>query len=174
VILKPVQDHYRIELLGQDHDREGFSCGIEPLDIYIRQQAGQDSKRNLAAIFIMTADSKLIAGYYTLSAHSLNVNDLPLDLRKKLPRIPIPVTLLGRMAISTSLQRQGLGAHMLADALERTWRGSRQIVSWAMVVDAKDGARDFYLTHGFLALPDAPNRLFLAMKTIGELFRKSI
>ena len=174
MIPKPVQDDYRIEPFGQDHNREGFSCGIEPLDVYIRQQAGQDSKRNLAAIFIMTADSKLIAGYYTLSAHSLNVNDLPLDLRKKLPRIPIPVTLLGRMAISTLLQRQGLGAYMLADALQRTWRGSQQIASWAMVVDTKENARDFYLANGFLALPDAPDRLFLPMKTIGELFRKSV
>jgi predicted GNAT family N-acyltransferase len=174
VIRKPLQDGYRIEPLGQDHDREGFSCGIEPLDIYIRRQAGQDSKRNLAAIFILTADSKSIAGYYTLSAHSLNFDDLPLDLRKKLPRIPIPVTLLGRMAISTSLQGQGLGAYMLADALKRAVRGSQQIASWAMVVDAKDGARDFYLAHGLFALPDAPNRLFLPMKTIGELFRKSV
>lgn len=163
---------YRFEPLGAHHDREGFSCGVDALDAYIRQKAGQDLKRNLAAVFILTPDEQTIAGYYTLSSHSLNANDLPAQIGKKLPRFPIPVTLLGRMAIRQSLQGRGLGEFMLADALQRTLRSSQQVASWAMVVDAKAGAKDFYIKHGFLPLPSIPDRLFLPMKTIDTLFRE--
>src|ERR1039458_6780775 len=90
---------YRVEPLASSHDREGFFCGLSPLDLYIRQQAGQDLKRNLAAVFVLTADGRTIAGYYTLSAHSLDAAELPPATARKLPRFPLPVTLLGRMEI---------------------------------------------------------------------------
>jgi predicted GNAT family N-acyltransferase len=127
-------------------------------------------KRKLAAVFILTPDSKTIAGFYTLSAHSMQAADLPDELAKKLPHFPLPVTLLGRMAASQSLRGQGLGEFLLMHALKRAWLGSQQVASWAVVVDAKMGARDFYLKDDFAALPLQPDRLFLPMKTIERLF----
>jgi predicted N-acetyltransferase YhbS len=97
----------------------------------------------LAAIFVLTQDSKTTSGFYTLSAHSIQASELPLDLAKKLPRFPLPVTLLGRMAVAQSLQGQGWGEFLLLHALERAWHSSRQVASYAVVVDAKAGARDF-------------------------------
>jgi len=169
----PSGPRYRIEPLGSNHERAAFSCGVPELDSYIRQQAGQDLKRKLAAVFVLAADNQAIAGFYTLSARSILASELPPDIEKKLPRYPLPVTLLGRMAVARSLQGKGLGELLLFDALDRALRGSRHVASWAVVVDAKAGARDFYLNHDFLPLPSQPGRLFLPMKTIETMFEPS-
>lgn len=166
---KDPEIEYRIEPLGDQHDRAAFSCGVPPLDAYIQQPARQDMERNLAAVFILTSNSKSVAGFYTLSAHSIQAAALPEELAKKLPRFPLPVTLLGRMAVSKSLQGQRLGELLLMHALERAWLGSQQVASWAVVVDAKEGARDFYLKHEFIPFPSQPDRLFLPMRTIEKL-----
>lgn len=172
MIRKRSEVEYRIEPLGSNHDRAAFSCGVASLDAYIQRQARQDLERKLAAVFILTPDSKTIAGFYTLSAHSIQGGDLPDELAKRLPRFPLPVTLLGRMALSQSLRGQGLGEFLLMHALERAWLGSQQVASWAVVVDAKMGARDFYLKYDFAALPLQPDRLFLPMKVIESLFAR--
>ncbi|MGH9560567.1 MAG: hypothetical protein ACRD3S_03850 [Terracidiphilus sp.] len=161
---------YRIEPLETHHDRSSFRCGIAELDAYLEQRAGQDAKRHLAAVFILTADSRTIDGFYSLSSHSILAPELPADLAKKLPRFPLPVTLLGRMAVAQSLQGVGWGEFLLIDALHRALQGSHQIASWAVVVDAKAGARSFYLKHDFIPLPQNPDRLFLPMKTVEMMF----
>jgi predicted GNAT family N-acyltransferase len=170
VARKTLAANLKIEALETHHDRVGFCCGVPELDSYLQQRASQDLKRKLAAVFVLTTDSKTIAGFYTLSAHSIAVADLPPELAKRLPRFPLPVTLLGRMAVAQALQGAGLGEYLLLDALNRALNGSRQVASWAVVVDAKAGARDFYLKHDFIPLPASPDRLFLPMKTIETLF----
>jgi len=167
---KALAANYRIEALEAHHDRASFCCSVSELDIYLQQRAGQDLKRKLAAVFVLTPDGETISGFYTLSAHSIASADLPLDLTKRLPRFPLPVTLLGRMAVAQALQGSGLGEYLLLDALNRALNGSRQVASWAVVVDAKAGARSFYLKHDFVPLPTSPDRLFLPMKTIETLF----
>lgn len=161
---------YRIEPLGTSHDRAAFCCGVPELDAYLQRQASQDLKRNLAAVFVLTSDSKAVAGFYTFSAHSIQAAELPQDLARKLPRFPLPVTLLGRMAVAQALQGQGWGEFLLLHALERALRGSQQVASWAVVVDAKAGAREFYLKHDFIPSATQSNRLFLPMKTIEKMF----
>jgi predicted GNAT family N-acyltransferase len=160
---------YGIEPLGPNHDRSAFCCGVAELDRYIQNQAGQDLKRKLAAVFILTHDGKTTDGFYTLSAQSILASDLSSEIAKKLPRYPLPVTLLGRMAVAQSLHGLGLGEFLLLDALARALRGSRQVASWAVVVDTKAGALDFYLGHGFIPLATDADRLFLPMRTIEEI-----
>ena len=167
---KALAANYRIEALDARHDRASFCCGVSELDIYLQQRAGQDLKRKVAAVFVLTPDGETVSGYYTLSAHAIMGADLPPDLTKRLPRFPLPVTLLGRMAVAQALQGSGLGEYLLLDALNRALRASRQVASWAVVVDAKAGARSFYLKHDFVPLPTSPERLFLPMKTIETLF----
>jgi predicted GNAT family N-acyltransferase len=161
---------YIIEPLGPNHDRAAFSCGVPSLDEYLQRQASQDQKRNLAAVFILTPDGKSVAGFYTLSAHAIEADRLPDDLARKLPRFPIPATLLGRMAIAQTMRGQGLGEFLLLHSLERALQASRQVASWAVLVDAKEGAREFYIKHDFIPFPGQPNRLFLPMKTIEKIF----
>ena len=164
------EPRYRIEPLNSNHERAGFSCGVPELDNYIRHQAGLDLKRKLAAVFVLTADNQEIAGFFALSARSILASELPPDIAKKLPRYPLPSTLLGRMAVARSLQGKGLGELLLFDAFDRALRGSRHVASWAVVVDTEAGARDFYLNHNFLPLPNQPDRLFLPMKAIERMF----
>lgn len=168
--IKTPRVDYKIEPLKSHHDRAGFSCGVPALDVYLQRQARQDLERKLAAVFVLTSNGKTISGFYTLSAHSILAADLPEGQAKRLPRFPLPVTLLGRMGVSQDAQGRGLGEFLLMHALERAWIGSRQVASWAVVVDAKAGARDFYLKYDFVPLPSQPDRLFLPMRTIEKLF----
>jgi predicted GNAT family N-acyltransferase len=163
---------YIIEPLGDSHDRATFSCGVEELDRYLQRLAGQDIKKRVAAVFVLTLDGRTIAGFYSLSAHMLKLDELPLEIVKRLPRYPnVPATLLGRLAVGTDFRGRGLGELLLIDALKRSLAGTTQIASAAVVVDAKnEHAREFYQRHEFLALASQPNRLFLLMKTIEQLF----
>lgn len=163
---------YRIEPLADKHSRVAFSCGVAALDRYLQRQAGQDVAKHVAAAFVITPDGKTIAGFYTLSAHVLNLGDLPDNVAKKLPRYPnVPATLLGRLAVSTDFRGQGIGELLLLDAFKRVLANIQEVGSAVLVVDAKDErARQFYLRHDFIPLPSQPNRLLYTVKTIEKLF----
>lgn len=164
---------FTFEPLADKHNRAAFSCGVEALDKYFQgDPVRHDMSRRLAAAFVMTSDGTTVAGFYTLSSLSIASADLPEHLAKRLPsRLPIPVTLLGRMGISIEIKGRGLGTDLLTDALYRALRATQTVASWAVVVDAKAGARNFYLKHEFIPLPTIPHRLFLPMKTIERMFR---
>ncbi len=117
----------------------------------------------------MTLDGIRVDGYYTLSSLSLPGVELPPSLAKKPPsRSPIGVTLLGRMAVREDLKGQGLGEFLLLSALDRALRASREVASWAVVVDAKAEARNFYLKYEFSPLKPESHRMMLTMKTIED------
>ncbi|HEU5408469.1 MAG TPA: GNAT family N-acetyltransferase [Nitrospira sp.] len=164
----------RIEPLGGSHDRAAFSCGSAPLDRYLQTQASQAVEKKLAAVFVLTEDGKTILGYYTLSSYVLKLTDIPEAIAKKLTKMgDVPATLLGRLARSSGVKGKGFGPILLADALKRAFLGSADIASWAVVVDAKDQkAIDFYKENGFIELPNTPNRLFLPMSSIRQLFEQ--
>src|SRR6185437_6050492 len=165
-----------IEPLGKAHNRAGFSCGHDTLDRYLKEQASQDAKRRVAAPFVLTLsdDHKTIIGYYTLSALSIELRDLPEEVNKKLPAYPlIPVTLLGRLAVDARYRRKGAGEFLLSNALERALAQSSQIGATAVVVDAIDEkAAAFYRHFDFSDFPDKPGRLFITMKTIVDIFTR--
>ncbi len=164
---------YIIEPLDfRRHDRKAFYCGTPQLDRYLREQAGQDARRKIAAPFVAIVPGTLaVAGYYTLSALSVLVTDLPAEIAKKLPRRQgVPVTLLGRLAVDAQHQGKGLGEFLLMDALARSLKGSEDVASMAVVVDAiDDRARAFYEHFELIALPDQPRRLFLPMHAVAML-----
>jgi GNAT superfamily N-acetyltransferase len=160
----------RVELLGAHRDRGSFSSGIEPLDRYFRTQAGQDARKNMAATFVLVLQDGAIGGYYTLSSTAVRLGELPPRTARRLPRYPlVPATLLGRLAVDRRQQGRGYGRFLLADALMRAVRS--EIVSFAIVVDAKDeAARSFYEREGFFPFPDRPMKLFRPMADIRKLF----
>ena len=163
---------FRIESLGPRHVRQDFSCGIEALDNYLHRQAKQDVKKHAAAVFVLTPDGTTVAGYYTLSQFSVELDALPQEIARKLPKYPVvPATLIGRLAVSTAFRGQRLGELLFMDALKRCLLASREIASIAVIVDAKDeAAAAFYKKYGFLELPRIPTRLFLPIATIDRLF----
>lgn len=161
-----------VEPLNRRHDRTAFHCGAEALDRYLRQQARQDADTRVAAPFVAVRppDARAL-GYYTLSASVLTLADLPDELARKLPRYPqLPVALLGRLAVDASAKGQGLGEHLLLDALHRSLAHADQIAAMAVIVDAKDEkAASFYRHYGFLPLQTQPTRLFVPMHLVGQL-----
>jgi GNAT superfamily N-acetyltransferase len=163
---------FRIEPLSPEHDRRGFSCGVADLDKYLRERAGQDAKRHVATAFVLLEDGSAVLGYYTLAQQAISIEDLPSSTAEKLPRYPLlPATLIGRLALCTERQGEGLGSLLLMDALHRSWRAAQTVASYAVRVDAtNEEARTFYLRHDFLAFPKERLKLFFPMADLDRRF----
>ena len=163
---------YHVEPLGSQHDRLAFSSGVAPLDQYFRERAGQDRRRDVASVFApRVGDAPEVAGYYTLSAISIEPVSLPPALAKRLPRYPtLPAFLVGRLAVDRRYQGQGIGRRLLMSALGRSLELRTQIGAIGVIVDAKDdAARAFYEHYDFQRFEDNPYRLILSMKTMEQL-----
>jgi GNAT superfamily N-acetyltransferase len=160
---------YTIVPLGNEHERNAFSCGEPVLDQYLQRYASQDIKRRLNRVFVAAsvAQPHEVTGYYSLSAAGLAATDLPGRLQRRLPRYPLPVALIGRLAVAESHQGKGLGSVLLADALQRVAQASQAMAVHAVVSDAlHDRAAAFYRHFGFAPLPDQPLKLFLPMNSV--------
>ncbi len=155
---------YRIRSFDKNVDATTFRCGQPLLDEYIRRYASQAVRRNVARVFMVTPerDSHLLAGFFTLSAGSVSCSELPEALRKKLPRYPVPVALIGRLAVDTDFHGKGVGSILLADACQKVAYASATLAVAGIVVNAKDAAAAaFYRHFGFLPLQGQPTRLLL-------------
>jgi GNAT superfamily N-acetyltransferase len=157
----------RVELLGAQHDRSGFICGVPALDDYFQNQAGQDARRSMTSVYVAVDDiTGAIVGFYTLSATSIAWMDIPEHLARKLPRYPIPAALIGRLAADRRFHRRNYGKYLLFNALDRVVALARQIALFAVVVDAKDNAAaGFYARYGFQPLSNRGLRLLLPLAT---------
>ncbi len=167
------EPRWRIEPLGEKHDRSEFSCGNELLDQYIKTQASQDAKKRVAVPFVLCEGTdNAVLGYYTLSNFSVDVGAWSEDVAKKLPRYPeVPATLLGRLAADRRIQGKRLGEYLLMDALRRSLQASKDVASVAVIVEAIDNrAVAFYQHYEFLPFLDEPRKLFLPMAAIEKLF----
>jgi GNAT superfamily N-acetyltransferase len=122
--------------------------------------------------FFCDESAEAVCGYYTLSSYGIEPAALPPEVAKKLPRYPLlPATMLGRLARAGAFAGRGLGEFLLLDALQRAYRGSKDIAATAVIVDAiDDEARRIYLHFDFREFPDRPAQLFLTMREIAVLF----
>ena len=156
-----------------EHDRTTFECGEPALDGYFRTQVTQDIRRRLANCLVaIEGATGAGAAYYTLSAASIPINDLPAELMKRLPRYPtIPAVRMGRLAVDQRFHGRGLGGALLADAVHRALQAPA--AAYALLVDAKnDKAVRFYEHHGFRAFSSAPMTLFLPLETARKALSK--
>jgi GNAT superfamily N-acetyltransferase len=160
-----------LEKLAGRHDRTAFDCGHALLNDWLKQRASQYEKKDLARTYVAVRQGQaVVLGYHAVSTHRVSYQALPPDQAKGLPRIDVPVVLLGRMAVDRTVQGQGLGSLLLIDALRRAQHVSQEIGIRAVEVDAiDDAARQYYLKFGFVSLADAPNHLFLPMQVIRKL-----
>ncbi len=168
---------FQIESLAKIHNRSAFVSGVESLDRYLKLQAGQDSKRKVAATFVLVskADPSSIIGYYTLSSTAIDPGELSTAVRKRMPPYPlIPATLIGRLARDVKHKAAGIGDILLIDALKRSFQHSKEIASFAVVVNALNSkAYAWYAERwGFIPLLEEANQLYLPMKTIEKLFEQ--
>jgi ribosomal protein S18 acetylase RimI-like enzyme len=164
----PLKDAFRVEPLGEAHDRSAFSCGIEALDRYFREQVTQDVRRRVTTCYVaLEASGSRIAGYYTLSAAGVLLSELPRPLVKRLPRYPsVPVARMARLAVDQAYRGRNLGAALLWDAIARLMRS--EIAVSALIADAKDDpAEAFYHHHGFVPFGIQPRQLILPLTKLG-------
>lgn len=128
--------------LAKHHIREEFSCGHEIVDEYLKNQANQDIRKRLAMCFVLSDEpiDNRVKGYYTFSNTSIPREFIPDDLQSRFPQAykVIPATLLGRLARDRNFTKQGIGEKLLIDALYRSYLASRELGSFAVVVDPID------------------------------------
>ncbi len=169
----------RLEPLTGRHDRSGFECGVEVLNIWLKQTALQHQGKGISRAFVaVPADESAaqswaqagfgvevnsILGFYALTSAFVLTEDLPAKQAKRYPR-QIPVTRLGRLATRSDMQGQGLGQLLLADAVNRARTAAQAVGSAGLFVDAKNEAlARFYRRYGFTPAADQPLKLFLSL-----------
>jgi ribosomal protein S18 acetylase RimI-like enzyme len=162
---------FRLEPLSGEQERSLFRCGEDALDRYFQTQVTQDIRRHIANCFVaVETDTSNIAAYYTISAASIPLVDLPPDETKRLPRYPtVPAVRIGRLAVDQRFQGRGLGSALLADAVSRAQKADA--AAFTLLVDAKnDEAIAFYQRFGFRILVSRPRTLFLPLATARKIF----
>lgn len=155
-----------ISSLNTAHLRKAFDCGEPSLNTYLHRYARQNIKNRINRVFIASpaGAEKSIVGYYTLSAGSISADDLPLIQKRRLPNYPVPVALLGRLAVDKQYQGQRLGSILLADAVQRVEQASEVLAVYAIVVDALNpSVAEFYQGFGFVPFSAQPLKLFLPL-----------
>ena len=162
---------WSVEALDSSHDPASFNCGKPVLDEWLRRLAGQCERRGLAKTYVAVEQGqRRVCGFYAISTHHVAHGALPSEQAKGLPHMDVPAVLLGRLAVDRASQGQGLGRHLLLDALARISRISRQIGVRAVEVDAiDDRARGFYRKYGFIPLHDDRRHLYLPMHIVRKL-----
>ena len=164
---------FKIEPLGDRHDRAAFACESEAQTNYFRQTARQHHESGVSTIFVLTeTKTGRIAGYYTLSMHMIAAGDVPPPVLKayKLPkRGMLPAALIGRLARDLEFQGRGIGPVLAYDALKRV-RDAREHIGCVAIVVDPDGeeARRFWIRLVFLELP-SQSRVFLPIGTVEHM-----
>jgi GNAT superfamily N-acetyltransferase len=151
------------ELLSSAHDLSSFRCGVASLDDWLQRRALGNQASGASRTYVL-ADSARVVGYYCLAAGALALNEAPGPVRRNMPD-PVPVVILGRLAIDQSMQGQGLGAALLRDAVERTEAAAAILGIRGLLVHAiSEEAKLFYVSFGFLESPTQPMTLILSLK----------
>lgn len=164
---------FNVEKLDKRHDRANFESSSPFLTNYFRTQARQDVDKHSATCYVaLSCSNGALIGFYTLACGNIVLDSLSPADQKKLPSYPVvPAILLGRLAISATVEKQGVGTALLVDALIRAYELSEQVASFAVVVDAIDEkAKGFYKHVGFSELTKEPMRLIMPMGTIKKMF----
>ena len=162
----------KIETVSRDHNRSGFDCGNDALNQYLKKIARQHLNKGLSRTFVLVDDNipTEILGFFTLVSCEIFVDKLPRKYAKKYPS-RAPAAKLARLAVSKDRQSQGLGTHMMINAVERVIRVSQDLGIIGFFVDAKDNkAKAYYEQFGFIQLPDNPLELFLPLATLRNVY----
>ena len=154
-----------------EHRIEGFDCGKPKLNDWLKEHA-LDNEGRASRTYVVVANTGPeagdVVGYYTLATGGVTISEMPRNLRHNLPN-PVPVMMLGRLAVDQRHQKNGIGPAMLQEAMQRTLDISRSAGVRAMMVHAiDDEAVTFYLKYGFLLFPGDSRTMFLPIETIAK------
>jgi GNAT superfamily N-acetyltransferase len=161
-----VTDSLRIEKLDRAHVVDRFTCGQPELDRFLVRHALSAQQSNSSQTYVALAAQEVI-GFYTIVAGEVHHANAPERVVKGMPRHPIPLLVLARLAVHASAQGRGIGAGLLLDALGRTLQVADVVGIRALAVHAKDDqAAAFYRHFGFAPSPTDPRHLFMIIKDI--------
>lgn len=155
--------------LAKHHDRQGFDCGVEPLNKFLRQTARQHIEKGLSVTTILVddGDPDRILGFYTLAFTEVEPGSLPAAVSKSLPSNRLPAIKLARLAVSTREQGKGYGKALLIESMKDALQASKKAGGVAFFVDAKDeSAASFYRKYGFESLPGVELHLIMPMNCV--------
>jgi len=141
-----------IRALRASDDRSGFRSGHEDLDRFFHRYAGQNQFRHYLGVTYVAVDGGRVLGFATVAPRHVDIEELPERTRKKLPRYPVPVIGLARLAVETSARSMGLGGQLLRFVLKLAAKMADEVGCAGVVVDAKPDAIDFYTRYGFTPL----------------------
>ncbi len=156
------------ELLGPQHVLAGFRSGEASLDAWLRDRARSAAGAGSARTYVVVdAEQERVVGYHALTVASVEHAQVTERTRKGMPRYPIPVVLLARLAVDVSVQREGIGTFLLRDAMARTAAAAGRFGIRALLVHAlHDDARAFCLRHGLEPSPTDGMHLMILVKDI--------
>jgi GNAT superfamily N-acetyltransferase len=164
-----------IRPLRPSDDRSAFQSGDEALDRFFRKYAGQNQFRHYVGVTYVVVEDERVLGFVTIAPGQLDVEGLPAATRKKLPRYPLPILRLARLAIDGAVQSQGLGTELLRFVCRLAEKMADDYGCAGLIVDAKPEAVSFHAKYGFVPYDglegqsDArprPTMMFLAMGAI--------
>ena len=160
---------WREEPISRHHDRRRFDCGASELNEYLDRYARQNHESGGAKTFVAVSpvEPARVLGYYSISPGAIELDRVPAKLTRKLARYDVPIFRLGRLAVSLSMQGQGLGGDLLLASGVRALAVAAQIGGVALAIDAKDAkAARWYARFGAIRLLDDPLKLILPLGTI--------
>ena len=170
-----------IRALREADDRLRFQSGDADLDRFFQLFAGQNQFRHHVGVTYIALENNRILGFATIAAGHIEIDDLPISSRRKLPRYPLPVVRLARLAVDESTQGRGVGSQLLRFVLKLGVRMSEDFGCIGVVVDAKRDAVDFYSKYGFVAADAVegqsaarpePVMMFLSLRKIEDGLRE--
>ncbi|TPJ30594.1 GNAT family N-acetyltransferase [Mesorhizobium sp. B2-8-3] len=151
-------------LLADSHELDFFQSGTDSLDQWLRRRARANQVSGASRTYVI-AEGTRVVGYYCLSSGGLDLVDAPGSIRRNMSD-PVPMAVLGRLAVDASWQGKGLGVALLQDAVLRTGQAAAILGIRGLLVHAiSDEAKAFYEQYGFQASPKNPMTLVLSLRT---------
>lgn len=155
-------------LLSVHHELDSFDSGEFSLNEWLRKRALKNQISGASRCFVICNHNKII-GYYSLSAGAINHESAPKTMRRNMPN-PLPVLLLGRLAIDKNFHNQGLGSALLRDAMIRAVSVANEAGVFAILVHAiSEQAKRFYLSRGFVESPLQTMTLMMTLETVRQI-----
>jgi GNAT superfamily N-acetyltransferase len=148
--------------LTSSHDVSQFECGEPTLDTWLRRRALQNEESGASRTYVLCAGQE-IAGYYALATGAIADAEATGRIRRNMPD-PVPVIIIGRLAIASRFQGRGIGTALLRDAVLRIIQAAEIAGIRAILVHAiSEQAKRFYEKHGFIPSPADPMTLMITV-----------
>ncbi len=177
----PRREPSRVARVTRADVDSGFRSGVHALDDYFRRHALPNDEAGIGRAYVLRrsdADDPAlpaVLGFYTLSMALVVAAEVEASLGRRLPKYPMPVALIGRLAVDERARGRRIGEALLLDALRRVAEASEILGCVGVIVDAKDAAAEgFYTRYGFVLVEAAswPRRMFLPIATVHDALRR--